>query len=64
MQTVNRLEQGGIYFNDSVSTVGKIAVELRKLKANCGAVDLVIVDFLQLIKHLGKTGTLTEEPIL
>ena len=60
LQTVNRLEQGGIYIADSVSTVGEIAVELRKLKAKRGAVDLCVVDYLQLVKHLGKAGTRTE----
>jgi replicative DNA helicase len=61
LQAVHRLEQSALFIADAgISTVVEMAGEVRKLKAKRGTVDLVIVDYLQLVKHLGRTGTRTE----
>lgn len=61
LRAVHRLEQSGLFIADSgISTVAEMAAEVRKLKAKRGGVDLVIVDYLQLVKHLGRVGTRTE----
>jgi replicative DNA helicase len=61
LESVGRLEQSGLFIADAgISTVAEMAAEIRKLKKKRGAVDLVIVDYLQLVKHLGRTGTRTE----
>jgi replicative DNA helicase len=61
LQAVNRLEQSALFIADAgISTVAEMGAEVRKLKAKRGGVDLVVVDYLQLIRHLGRTGTRTE----
>jgi len=61
LQAVQGLEQSQLYLADAgIATVAEMAAEVRKLKKKCGTVDLVVVDYLQLVKHLGRTGTRTE----
>jgi replicative DNA helicase len=60
-RAAQRLQDSPLYIDDSQAvTVPQIAASLRRLAAK-GKVGLVIVDYVQLMEHVGKSGGRAEE---